>query len=87
MGYRIPEYQAKKLFAEKGEEEIRLTKNPYGYELNISHEKVNWLYRRYKKKHGIPPWCPLSDAERKDFEALALPWLKERGFLDEKKER
>lgn len=43
--------------------------NKYGYQINISHPKINKLYRRYLKWKGIPEWCPLSDKERFEFEA------------------
>lgn len=58
-----------------------LIDNPYGYQVNInshrpimrSGESINDLYRRYKAKHGIPAWCPLSDPERREFEAFVMP--------------
>lgn len=46
--------------------------NPYGYQVDISHPDIQPLYWRYKKWKGIPRWCPLSDEERKEFEAYIL---------------
>lgn len=58
-----------------------LIDNPYSYQVNInshrpilrSGESINDLYRRYKVAHNIPAWCPLSDAERMEFEAYVMP--------------
>jgi len=47
--------------------------NPYGYRVNINHPSINPLYRRYKAWREIPDTCPLSDGERKEFEAYLLP--------------
>ena len=48
--------------------------NPYGYRLDIRHPLVEKLYWRYKDKHHIPRWCPMSDEERLDFEAQVVEW-------------
>lgn len=50
--------------------------NPYGYLVNINHPRISKLYDRYKKKNNIPPWCPMSDDERYDFENLIFEWFK-----------
>ena len=58
-----------------------LIDNPYGYQVNVnshrpilrSGESINDLYRRYKAAHNIPAWCPLSDGERREFEAYVVP--------------
>lgn len=58
-----------------------LIDNPYGYQVNInshrpilrSGESINDLYRRYKVNQGIPAGCPLSDAERREFERYVMP--------------
>lgn len=42
--------------------------NKYGYRVNVSHPAIIPLFRRYKNWKGIPPWCPLSDKERFEFE-------------------
>lgn len=42
--------------------------NKYGYRVDITKPKYRKLYNRYKKWRGIPAWCPLSDAERFEFE-------------------
>lgn len=63
------------------EDTYTLIDNPYGYQVNInsqrtilrSGESINDLYRRYKAKQGIPAWCPLSDPERREFEAYVMP--------------
>lgn len=47
----------------------RLEHNPWGYKVNINHPQVRPIFERYLKQQGIPPWCPLSDAERLQFEA------------------
>lgn len=52
--------------------------NPYGYRLDIRHPLVEKLYWRYKDKHHIPHWCPLSDEERLDFEAQVIEWWERR---------
>ena len=44
----------------------------YGYKVDISNPEIKPLYERYKKWKGIPSWCPLSDAERLDFESYIL---------------
>lgn len=51
---------------------------PYGYKLDIRNPLVAKLYWRYKKQHHIPHWCPLSDAERLDFEAQVVEWWERR---------
>lgn len=50
--------------------------NPYGYRVDISKPKYRKLYERYKKWKGIPRWCPLSDAERREFERYVLGEVK-----------
>ena len=52
--------------------EAILTNNPYGYRLDISHPVINPLYLRFKEWRKIPPWCPLSDAQRREFENYLL---------------
>ena len=52
--------------------EAILTNNPYGYQLDISHDAINPLYLRFKEWKKIPPWCPLSDAQRREFENYLL---------------
>ncbi len=42
--------------------------SPYGYALNINHPTIYPLYMRFKRWKEIPVWCPLSDAEREEFE-------------------
>lgn len=44
----------------------------YGYRVDISDPKINGLYFRFKKWKNIPRWCPLSDAERLEFEEYIL---------------
>lgn len=57
---------------------IKLIKdNPYGYKLDISDPDINRLYVRYKRWRHIPPWCPLSDDERREFEGYILNGKKE----------
>lgn len=49
-------------------ESIYLHGNKYGFRYNVSHPKINDLYRRYKRWQGIPSNDPLSDEQRHDFE-------------------
>ena len=51
---------------------IYAAENKYGYRINITHPKIEPLYKRYKKWKGIADWCPLSDAERFEFESYIL---------------
>ena len=54
----------------------------YGYRVNINAPGVRELYYRYKKWRGIPRWCPLSDAQRREFERYVLREDKnERDFV------
>lgn len=59
-------------------EEIFVDNNPYGYQLNISHPMVRKLYFRYKDSKGIGHSIPLSDQERRDFEAEVIRWMERR---------
>lgn len=52
--------------------------NKYGYQLDLKDPLVQKLYWRYKDKHHIPHWCPLSDGERLDFEAQVIGWWEMR---------
>ena len=60
--------------------------NKYGYQLDLRDPLVQKLYWRYKDKHHIPHWCPLSDDERLDFEAQVIKWW-ERRQHEQQKER
>ena len=60
--------------------------NKYGYQLDLRDPLVQKLYWRYKGKHHIPRWCPLSDDERLDFEAQVIKWW-ERRQREQQKER
>ena len=51
---------------------IYAAENKYGYRINIMHPKIEPLYQRIKKWKGVPDWCPLSDAERFEFESYIL---------------
>lgn len=57
---------------------MRLQHNPWGYQVNINHPKIRPVFERYLKQHGIPPWCPLSDAERRQFEAEFLAGVEKK---------
>lgn len=48
--------------------------NKYGYRVDITKPKYRKLYDRYKKWREIPAWCPLSDAERLEFEQYVERW-------------
>ena len=51
---------------------IYAPENKYRYRINITHPKIEPLYKRFKKWKGVPDWCPLSDAERLEFESYIL---------------
>ena len=40
----------------------------YGYRTNLRHPRVYRWYLAYKRKLGLPEWCPLSDAQRIEFD-------------------
>lgn len=50
----------------------------YGYRVNIRNPVAAELWRRYRKKLGLPSWCPCSDEERFEFEIVAIPFLESR---------
>lgn len=50
----------------------------YGYRVNIRNPVAAELWRRYRKKLGLPSWCPASDEERFEFEIVAIPFLESR---------
>ena len=52
--------------------------NKYGYRVNIRNPVAAELWRRYRKKLGLPSWCPCSDEERFEFELVAIPFLESR---------
>ena len=54
---------------------VLLQHNSWGYRVNINHPQVRPLFDRYLKWRKIPQWCPLSDAERLEFEKYVLPKL------------
>lgn len=55
-----------------------MKENPYGYRVNIRNPVAAELWRRYRKKLGLPSWCPASDEERFEFESAAIPFLESR---------
>ena len=52
--------------------------NKYGYRVNIRNPVAAELWRRYRKKLGLPTWCPASDEERLEFEVQVIPYLESR---------
>lgn len=52
--------------------------NKYGYRVNIRNPVAAELWRRYRKKLGLPSWCPCSDEERLEFEVQVIPYLESR---------
>lgn len=46
--------------------------NKYGYKLNVNHEQLNKLYRRYKDYKGLSPTLPLTDEQRLEFEQYIM---------------
>lgn len=53
--------------------------NKYGYQIDIAHPKIKPLYERYKKWKCIASWCPLSDAERLEFEEYIIKHMGVKG--------
>ena len=53
--------------------------NPYGYKLNLNHPKIRELYYRYKEWKNISTNCPLSDAERFEFERYVIENFEKQG--------
>lgn len=51
---------------------LRFTRERYGYQLNLTKPRVRAKYDDYKHRNGIPMWCPLSDKQRKEFEAEVI---------------
>lgn len=51
-------------------------RNPYGFQLNINHPRINALYRKYKAWKGLPENFPISDEQRREFESYVLPKLR-----------
>lgn len=46
--------------------------NRYGYITNLAHPVVNSEYRQYRAERKIPPWAPLSDNERYEFDRYII---------------
>lgn len=44
----------------------------YGFRININHPEIYPCYVHFKKKIKVPPWSPLTDAQRHRFEKLVL---------------
>ena len=55
-----------------------LQHNPWGYQVNVNHPQVRPFYERYKTQKGIPKSCPLSDSERRQFEAAFLAGIERK---------
>ena len=43
------------------------------YTTNINDPRIRRWYDAYRKKLGLPIWCPMSDQERWDFDAKVIP--------------
>ena len=61
--------------------------NKYGFLLDLKHPFVSKMYKRFKESKGIPRWCPLSDAERMEFEEKVITWIKERRSHEQQAKR
>ena len=48
------------------------------YRTDLTDPLIRHLYDRYKAKHQIPKWCPLSDAERRDFDNKVIEYFQNR---------
>lgn len=42
------------------------------YMLNLRHPEVEKVCRVYRRRKGIPLWCPFSDAQRLEFELFFM---------------
>lgn len=42
------------------------------YRTNIKDPLIRECYEAYKKKLGLPPWCPMSDKQREYFDNIIL---------------
>ena len=51
---------------------VLLENNPYGFRVNVNHPLVRPYYERYQRYCHMPDWCPMSDDERREFEAYFL---------------
>ncbi len=58
-----------------GEKTPFITKPKYGYQINISHELINPMWKRFKEQNDIPPNHPASDTQRLEFENAVFLWL------------
>jgi len=47
-------------------------KNPYGFRVDINDPRIRPKYERYKVWKGLPRQYPISDDERREFEAWIL---------------
>jgi len=42
------------------------------YRTDVSDPIVRACYEAYKKKIGLPPWCPMSDKQREHFDDIMI---------------
>lgn len=42
---------------------------PKYYTTDINDPRIRRWYDAYRKRLGLPIWCPMSDAERREFDA------------------
>jgi len=42
---------------------------PNYYSTNINDPRIRRWYDAYRRKLGLPAWCPMSDQERHEFDA------------------
>ena len=62
----------------KNSDSIYLIDNPYGFQININHPKINVLYRRYKEWKGLSRNEPISNKQRFEFETYIIELLKKK---------
>lgn len=53
-------------------------RNPYGYEINISHPQIYPVLEAFKKRRGIPVWVPLGDVGRMVFEEKIIEMISKK---------
>ena len=40
------------------------------YDTDLTDPDTRRAYEAYKRQHGIPAWCPLSEDERREFDMI-----------------
>lgn len=53
-------------------------KMSFGYKYNVNHPFINQLLQDYKKRNGIAPNIPMSNAQRKEFDCYVDKFFAEQ---------